>query len=124
MKMPWRRGAADRPGAGSSPDQIPPELVKWASQTSPTLLAWANVVDATGLSDTTVKNAERFLRTYRRTFDMSARREMAMRIRSKIEAEVSPRPPVTIGNMDVIATALQMRRRQLGYGDTGPGSES
>jgi len=122
MKMPWRRGAAERPGA--DPTRVPRELVDWANQTSPTLVAWANVVDATGLSDTTVKNAERFLRTYKRTFDMSARREMAMRIRSKIEAEVSPRPPVTIGSMDVIATALQMRRRQLGYGDAGPGSES
>jgi hypothetical protein len=57
-------------------------------------------------------------------FDLSARCEMAMRIRSKIEAEVTPRPPVTIGNMDVIATAVNMRRRQLGYGDTGPSSDS
>ena len=122
--MPWQRGAADRPGAGSSPTRVPRELVDWANATSPTLMAWANVVDVTGLSDTTVKNAERFLRTYRRMFDLSARREMAMRIRSKIEAEVTPRPPVTIGNMDVIATAVNMRRRQLGYGDTGPGPDS
>jgi len=121
MKMPWRRGAAGRPGA--DPTRVPRELVDWANQTSPTLVAWANVVDATGLSATTVKNAERFLRDYRRMV-ISARREMALRIRSKIEAEVSPRPPVTIGSMDVIATALQMRRRQLGYGDAGPGSES
>jgi hypothetical protein len=121
MKMPWQRGAADRPGAGSSPDQVPPELVKWANQTSPTLVAWANVVDATGLSDTTVKNAERFLQNYRRMV-IGARRETAMRIRSKIETEVNPRPPVTIGNMDVIATALQMRRKQLGYGETGTSS--
>jgi hypothetical protein len=120
--MPWQRGAADHAGARSSPERMPPELVAWANTASPTLLAWAGVVDATRLSDKTVKNAERFLRTYKRIFDVGARREMAMRIRSKIEAEVNPPPPVTIGNMDVIATALSVRRKQLGYGETGPGS--
>jgi hypothetical protein len=73
------------------------------------------------LSDQTVKNAERFLQNYRRMV-IGARRETALRLRSRIEAEVSPRPPVNIGSMDVIATALQMRRRQLGYGETGPAS--
>jgi hypothetical protein len=118
--MPWRRETTERPGAGPSPERVPSEPA--TNIVTPTLLAWAEVVDATTLSDKTVKNAERFLRTYKRMFDIGARREMAMRIRSKIETEVNPPPPVTIGNMDVIATALQMRRKQLGYGETGPGS--
>jgi hypothetical protein len=119
--MPWRREAANRPGAGFSAEQVLTELANPPSGVSPSLLAWANVVDATGLSDQTVKNSERFLQNYRRMV-IGARREMAMRLRSRIETEVNPRPPVNIGNMDVIATALQMRRRQLGYGETGPDS--
>jgi hypothetical protein len=119
MKVPWRREAASHPGVGPSSERLPPAPTNIVT---PTLLAWAEALDATTLSDKTVKNAERFLRTYKRMFDIGARREMAMRIRSTIETEVNPRPPVSIGNMDVIATALQVRRRQLGYGETGPGS--
>ena len=49
--MPWRRGTAPGPRPGASPDQVSPEL-----------LTWANAIDATQLSDKTVKDAERFLR--------------------------------------------------------------
>ncbi len=80
----------------------------------PDLLAWANAVDATLLSDKTVKDAERFLRDYRRMTSLGARREIALRLRSAIEAQVSPSPPATIGSMDVIATVLSVRRKQLG----------
>ena len=101
--MPWRRGTAPSPRPGPSPDQVSPEL-----------LAWANAIDATLLSDKTVKDAERFLRDYRHMTSLGARRETALRLRSSIEAQLSPPPPATIGNMDVIATALSVRRKQLG----------
>jgi hypothetical protein len=83
---------------------------------APSLLAWANELDATGLSERTVAGAERFLRDYRRMGALSARREIAFRLRSAIEAEISPRPPVSAANMDVIATVISVRRRQLGLG--------
>jgi hypothetical protein len=83
---------------------------------APSLLAWANELDATGLSERTVASAERFLRDYRRMGTLSARREIAFRLRSAIEAEISPRPPVSAANMDVIATVISVRRRQLGLG--------
>jgi hypothetical protein len=126
MKMPWQRrtaagpsaspgasvsfGASVSPGAETSPAPAP---------TSPTLAEWAGAIDATRLSAETVKEAERFLRTYRRMNMLDVRREIAFRLRSKIEEQVSPPPPISISNMDVIATALTMRRRQLGIGD-GP----
>lgn len=124
MKMPWRRGTADSHGAITSPERVLADLANPPNGVSPTLVAWASVVDATGLSDRTVKNAERFLQMCRKpmTTTLGSRRETALRIRSNIEHEVSPPPPPTIGNMDVIATALNMRRRQLGYGQTGPDS--
>jgi hypothetical protein len=71
-------------------------------------------VDATALSERTVREAERFLRDYRHMTSLGARRESALRLRSAIEAQVSPVPPGTISSMDVIATVLPARRRQLG----------
>jgi len=48
--------------------------------------------------------------------DLGARRESALRLRSAIEAQVSPPPPATVANMDVIAAVLSARRKQLGIG--------
>lgn len=101
--MPWRRRTAPGPRPGASPDHVSPEL-----------LTWANAIDATLLSDKTVKDAERFLRDYRHMTSLGARRETALRLRSSIAAQLSPPPPATIGNMDVIATVLSVRRKQLG----------
>jgi len=80
---------------------------------SPELLSWANALDVTSLSEETVSDAERFLQGYRR-MSLGARRQMAFGLRSAIEAQVSPIPPPTVGSMDVIATAVSARRRQLG----------
>jgi hypothetical protein len=101
--MPWRRRA--EPGPDPEPDPVSPELV-----------AWAEALDTSQLSDRTVKQAERFLRDYRHMMDLGARRESALRLRSAIEAQVSPSPPATVANMDVIAATLSARRKQLGIG--------
>ena len=83
---------------------------------SPELRAWAEALDTSRLTDRTVKEAERFLRNYRHMTNLGARRESALRLRSVIEAQVSPPPPATIANTDVIAVALSARRKQLGIG--------
>jgi hypothetical protein len=83
---------------------------------SPELLAWAEALDTSRLSERTVKQAERFLRDYRHMTNLGARRESALRLRSVIEAQVSPPPPATVANTDVIAAALSARRKQLGIG--------
>ena len=111
VRMPWRRTVPDPnpdpgpdPGPGPSPDPV-----------SPALLAWAQAVDASRLSEKTVKQAENYLRDYRH-MNYLARREFGFRLRSVIEAQVSPSPPSSVASLDVIATALSARRRQLGIG--------
>ena len=99
--MPWRRQTA--PSSSPSPDPVSPEL-----------LEWANTIDATLLSDKTVKDAERFLRDYRSMTNLGARRESALRLRSAIESQVNPLPPATIANVDVIAAVVAARRKQMG----------
>jgi hypothetical protein len=94
----WRRRAAPTP----SPDPVSPEL-----------LAWAQVVDASQLSERTAQEAERYLRDYRR-MHWTARREFGFRLRSAVAAQVSPPPPETIAPLDVLATVLSARRTQLG----------
>ena len=106
--MPWRRRTAPSPSPDPDPSPEPEP-----DQVSPELLAWANAVDVTMLSDKTVKNAERFLRDYRR-MPLGASREVALRLRAAIEAQVRPPPPATIASMDVIATVLSARRKILG----------
>jgi hypothetical protein len=80
---------------------------------SPTLLNWANALDVTALSQETMSAAERFLHDYRR-MTLGVRREVAFRLRSAMEVQVNPVPPATIGSMDVIATVVSARRRQVG----------
>jgi hypothetical protein len=101
LRVPWRRAAP-------SPDPAPDPV-------SPALLAWAQAVDASRLSDGTVKEAEQYLRDHARLNYMS-RREFGYRLRSAIEAQVSPAPPSSVASVDVIATALSVRRKQLGIG--------
>jgi hypothetical protein len=81
----------------------------------PELLAWAQVVDTSGLSDQTAKQAERYLRDYRK-MDFMARREFAFRLWAAIATQVSPPPPQTVAPLDVMATVLSLRRKQLGIG--------
>ena len=111
MKLPWRQAAPD-PSITATVSTSDASV----SRVSPSLLAWADALDATGLSDDTVASSERFLRDYRRMGTLNARREIALRLRSLIESEVTPRPPVSASSMDVIATAVSVRRRQLGLG--------
>ena len=101
MKVPWRRAA---PSPDPDPDPV-----------SPDLLAWAQALDASRLSDRTVKEAEQYLRDHRR-MNYETRREFGFRLRSAIEAQVSLAPPSSVASLDVIATALSVRRKQLGIG--------
>src|SRR5215471_13793883 len=54
LGVPWRR-AAPSPDPAPDPDTV-----------SPALLAWAQAVDASRLSERTVKGAEQYLRNHRR----------------------------------------------------------
>jgi hypothetical protein len=81
----------------------------------PSLLAWAQAVDVSRLSDKTVRQVERFLREYRH-MTLNDRQQEGFRLRDAVEAQVSPPPPVDAHPMDVLATVLAVRRKQLGIG--------
>ena len=108
----WRRTAQPDPDA--VPNQASPDAVPGPDAVRPDLLAWAQEVDVSRLSDRTVHWAEDYLRRYRR-MGLGARQEEAFRLLSVIQAQVSP-PPTGIHPMDVIATVLTVRRQQLGIG--------
>jgi len=103
LRRAWRR-AAPSPDPAPDPDPV-----------SPALLAWAQALDASRLTDGTVKEAEQYLRDHAR-LNYVTRREFGYRLRSAIEAQVYPAPPSSVASLDVIATALSVRHKQLGIG--------
>ena len=98
--MPWQRRPA--PAASPSPDPVSLDLA-----------IWANALDVSSLSEQTVIDAERFLQGHRR-MALGVRGQIALQLRYAIASQVSPVPPPAVGSMDVIATAVSARRRQLG----------
>ena len=104
----WQRSA--QPSSDAVPSGQPaPEAVP------PSLLAWAQAVDVSRLSDRTVRRVERYLRGYRH-MTLTDSREEGFRLRTAVKAQVSPPPPVDAQPLDVLATVLAVRRKQLGIG--------
>ena len=102
----WQRSA--QPGPDVVPTGQPaPEAVP------PSLLAWAQAVDVSRLSDRTVRQVERYLRGYRH-MTLSDRKEWGFSLVDAVEAQVSPPPPADAFPADVLATVLAVRRKQLG----------
>jgi hypothetical protein len=115
--MPWRHGTATSPAPGTGPASSRTQRASSSQQVvTPTLLAWAEEMDPTRLSADTALEIEKFLREYR-GYTLYARREIAFRLRSAVQNEVRLPAPPSLQSMDVIATAVQLRRRQLGLGD-------
>ena len=104
----WQRSAQPSPGAVPT-GQPAPEAVP------PSLLAWAQAVDVSRLSDRTVRQVERYLRGYRH-MTLNDRKEWGFLLVAAVEAQVSPPPPVNAFPLDILATVLAVRRKQLGIG--------
>lgn len=104
----WQRSAQPNPDAvptgQSAPGAVPPSL-----------LAWAQAVDVSRLSDRTVRQVERYLRGYRH-MPLSDRKEWGFSLVDAVEAQVSPPPLVDAQSLDVLAAVLAVRRKQLGIG--------
>ena len=109
MRKRWWRRAA-QPGLDAVPtgkpvpDAVPPDLV-----------AWAQVVDVSRLSDRTIRAVEGYLRGYRH-MTLAASQEEGFRLLAAVEAQVSPPAPADAQPLDVLATVLAARRKQLGSG--------
>jgi len=79
----------------------------------PDLLAWAQAVDVSRLSEDTVKAAEDYLREYAR-WSVFVRGEAGRRLVSVIDTQVSPPPPLDGMPSDILAIVVAVWRKQLG----------
>ena len=104
----WRRAA--QPSADVTPVDLP-DVDALPSH----LLAWAQVVVVSRLSDRTVSLAEYFLQGYRH-MTLASVEEGAMRLMALVATQVSPPPPIDLQPLDVLTTILAVRRKQLGVG--------
>jgi hypothetical protein len=103
----WRRRVQpDPPSAG--PDAQPVAVLA-------NLVAWAREVDVSGLSDKTVREAEDYLKTYRH-MNLDLSQQLGWRLIAAVEAQVTPSPPADAQPLDVLATVLALRLKQLGIG--------
>ena len=78
-----------------------------------TLAAWAGQVDVSRLSDRTFQDAEDYLKGYRH-MNLDLSQQMGWRLIAAVEAQVTPSPPAGAQPLDVLATVLALRRKQLG----------
>jgi len=99
----WRR-KAQQDTRNAQPAAVPADLV-----------AWAQEADVSRLSDRTVRDAEDYLKGYR-YMNLDLSQQMGWRVIAAVEAQVTPSPPADAQPLDVIATVLALRRKQLGTG--------
>jgi len=102
----WRRKV--QPGPPHAQPAVPADLV-----------AWAGEVDVSRLSDRTFQDAEDYLKGYR-YMNLDLSQQMGWRVIAAVEAQVTPSPPAFAQPLDVIATVLALRRKQLGTGLSSP----
>ena len=103
MAQFWRR-KAQQDTRDAQPAAVPADLV-----------AWAQEVDVSRLSDRTVRDAEDYLKGYR-YMNLDLSQQMGWRVIAAVEAQVTPSPPADAQPLDVIATVLALRRKQPGIG--------
>jgi hypothetical protein len=99
----WHR-KAQQDTRNAQPVTVPADLVVWARE-----------VDVSRLSDQTVRDAEDYLKGYR-YMNLDLSQQMGWRVIAAVEAQVTPSPPADAQPLDVIATVLALRRKQLGTG--------
>jgi hypothetical protein len=103
----WRR-KAQQDTRNAQPAAVPADLV-----------AWAQEADVSRLSDRTVRDAEDYLKGYR-YMNLDLSQQMGWRVIAAVEAQVTPSPPAFAQQLDVIATVVALRRKQLGTGLSSP----
>jgi hypothetical protein len=96
----WRRRA--QPGPAHAQPAVPADLVVWAGE-----------VDVSRLSNRTFQDAEDYLKGYR-YMNLDLSQQMGLRVIAAVEAQVTPSPPGDAQPLDVLATVVALRRKQLG----------
>jgi hypothetical protein len=98
----WRRRV--QPGPAHDQPAVPADLIVWAGE-----------VDVSRLSNRTFQDAEDYLKGYR-LMNLDLSQQMGWRLIAAVEAQVTPSPPADAQPLDVLATVLALRRKQLGIG--------
>ena len=83
------------------------------------LAAWAREADVSRLLPQTVREAEDYLNKYRH-MNLDLSQQMGGRVIAAVETQVTPSPPADARMVDVLATVLALRRKQLGTGLSSP----
>jgi hypothetical protein len=101
----WRRRV--QPDPAYAQPAVPADLVVWAGE-----------VDVSRLSDRTFQDAEDYLKGYR-YMNLDLSQQMGWRViaaveTAAVETQVTPSPPADAQPLDVLATVVALRRKQLG----------
>jgi hypothetical protein len=110
----WRR-KAQQDTRNAQPAAVPAQPAAVPAD----LAAWAREADVSRLSSQTVREAEDYLNKYRH-MNLELSQQMGWRVMAAVEAQVTPSPPPFAQPLDVIATVLALRRKQLGTGLSSP----
>ena len=90
------------PGLDEAPEDVPVALIEW-SQT----------LDVSRVTRHTLREAEYYLRHYRRMMPTS-RHEASFRIMAMLAEQVSPPPPISVAPLDAVGTVLRVVRERGG----------
>jgi len=73
------------------------------------LREWRQALDVSRVTDHTVREAEYYLRNYRRMMP-TGRHEASFRMMAMLTEQVSPPPPLSVAPLDAVATVLRAVR--------------
>ena len=96
----WRR--REQPDPAHAQPAVPANLVVWAGE-----------VDVSRLSNRTFQDAQDYLNGYR-YMNLDLSQQMGWRLIAAVETQVTPSPPADAQPLDVLATVVALRRKQLG----------
>jgi len=108
----WRRRV--QPGPAHAQPAVPADQQRRPLGRA-ALVAWAGEVDVSRLSNRTFQDAEDYLKGYRH-MNLDLSQQMGWRVIAAVEAQVTPSPPAFAQPLDVLATVVALRRKQLGIG--------
>jgi hypothetical protein len=97
-----------QPGPAHAQPAVPADLVVWAGE-----------VDVSQLSNRTFQDAEAYLKGYRH-MNLDLSQQMGWRLIAAIQTQVTPSPPADAQPVDVLATVVAQRRKQLGIDWSSP----
>jgi hypothetical protein len=90
-----------------------PGLDEGPAAVSPALREWSEALDVSRVTQHTAREAEYYLRHYRRMMPTS-RHEASLRMMALLADQASPPPPIGIAPLDAVGTVLRALRERGG----------